>query len=297
MAESIEEAAALTQRIRNLPIYPIYENCAEKNSLTALQFMCIVDFYATKSNLYARINESQQPKLLGHLLQFRQFEKFNYYDYRVKRQYGNYVLQCKYCLLVGPCGCILTHMVINHNVHVGVVNCIFCGKEKLSTHIANKSLDKCFIGYFHRNNIEIDENLLRIVTDFYDMLKELCVTLNICTVRGKQYAGHGTKTKEILAKDYGGDILPEYEVRYMVSTSKRKRCIQSEGLRREYNRIMDILCGGNYVSRSKRNRRHNKSNESDVIVIDSDSGGDDNEVNRITRNSVSNSLLHSVIYQ
>lgn len=290
MAESANEIAALTERLRLLPIYPIFESCEEKNNLTALQFMCILNFHITQRNLFVRINACNQPKLLGQLLQFRQFAKFKYYDYQVTSQYGNYVLQCKYCELVGPCGCILTHMTINHNVHTGVVICFFCDREQLKTHINDSSLEQCYCHYMQRNNIEIDEVVYGIVVEFYDMLKRLCRYLNISTTRRKDYAGRGYKSKENLAQNYGDDISSEIVVRYMTTINQQNRSIQSDTLSREFEKIMDMSYGGNYACRTQRDR--SSIDHNDVVVIDSDSDVDDNEVNDTIQNHVSNSLRH-----
>lgn len=270
-----DSTAGLTERLKNLPIYPIFQNSSEKHNLTALQFMCIVDFHANYNiNLYDRIKEMQQPKLLGQLLQFRQFEKFKYFHYPVSKQYGNYVLQCKYCPLVGPCGCILTHMAINHNVHTALKNCVFCNSETLETHLGNNSLVQCYGNYIERNEIEIDLKVCGIVDSFYDMMKKLSQALNICSTRRKGYAGQGYRCKEILSHDYGGDISRECEVRNMIPKKQLNRTIRSESLNREFCRIMEMSYGGFYSNGSKKDM-------DDVIVID-DCSEDDDEVNNMT---------------
>ncbi|XP_037033656.1 uncharacterized protein LOC119072517 isoform X1 [Bradysia coprophila] len=277
MAEPNMAVAALTKYLQNLPIYPIFENCSEKDNFTALQFMYIVDFHANYYiKLYDRIKGVQQPKLLGQLLQFRQFEKFRYFHYSVAKQYGNSVLQCRYCPLVGPCGCILSHMAINHNVHTGLKHCVFCNGE---THVTSNSLFECYKNYIQRNDIEIDEKVCEIVAIFYDMMRKLSRALNICVERRKGYVGQGHKHKERLSKDYGGDILPECVVRYMIPKSQLNRTIRSETLDREFRRIMEILCGGIFPSIFRNNQSPAVCENPTEI---GSSNEDDEEVNNIT---------------
>lgn len=279
MAATSDVVIALTERLKTRPIYPIYQNSSEKDNVTSLQFMCILDFHADYYiKLYDRIRDIEQPKLLGQLMQFRQYEKFKYFHYPVSKQYGNYVLQCKYCELVGPCGCILTHMAINHNVHTPLKTCVFCNSETLETHLGNDSLGQCYSNYIERCEIESNANVCGIVTVFYEMLKKLCQILNICSTRRKGYAGQGYRCTETLSQDYGGDIARECEVRYMIPKKQLNRSIRSESLDREFERIMGIACGGgNYLRLLKRPQQF----PVDVIEID-DSSEDDNEVNNIT---------------
>lgn len=287
MAQSTDDAhkvASLTERLKTLKIYPIFQECSEKNNITALQFMCILDFYANYYiKLYDRISGSQQPKLLGQLLQFSQFEKFKYFYYPVNKQYGNCVLQCKYCPLVGPCGCILSHMVINHNVHTALNKCIFCEKEMLEMHLANNSLLKCYMKYLERNDIQIDINVCGIVANFYEMLRKLSQILNICSTRRKGYAGKGYRCNETLPQDYEGYIVPECEVRYMIPKNQQNRSIRSESLDREFQRITDIIYGENGQSHS----RTATLSVDKVIVIDDadDSSENDDEVENMTADS------------
>lgn len=279
MAESEEKVVEITKHLMTRPIYPILENSSEKDDFTALQFMCIVDFYATHYvKLYDRIEEVQQPKLLGQLLQFSEFGKFKYFHYAMPKQYGNCALQCKYCPLVGPCGCILSHMAISHSVHTALKNCIFCNTEMLETH-TDTSLTKCYSNYVERNDIHVNEEVYKIIANFYEMMKKLSQILNICLTRRKGYAGKGYKRKQQLSQDYGGDIAPECEVRYMISKTQINRTIRSETLDREFCRIMEIMHGG-YFPRFALSD-HSPNNCESVIQVDS-SGDDDEEVNNIT---------------
>jgi len=116
------------------------------------------------------------------------------------------------------------------------------------------------------------------VAIFYEMLKKLCQTLNICSTRRKGYAGQGYRCKETLSQDYGGDIAPECEIRYMIPKKQLNRSIRSESLDREFQRIMEIAYGsGNYLNPLK-----GLQSPVDVIEIEDCSEDDDNEVNNIT---------------
>lgn len=285
MAELTDAVAALTKHLQNLQIYPILENCSEKDNFTVLQFMCILDFHASYYiKLYDRIKDAQQPKLLGQLMQFRQFEKFKYFYYSVVKQYGNCVLQCKYCPLVGPCGCILSHMAINHNVHTALKTCVFCNCDTLDTHVTNKSMYQCHQNYIATNEIQIDEKVCAIVVSFHDMMRKLSQALNICLTRRKGYAGQGYKRKELLPNDYGGDIHRECEVRYLIPKTQLNRTIRSETLDREFHRIMEILYGG-FFPRYLQSGHQSPVGSKRTIEIDS-SSEDEGEVNGITTQNV-----------
>lgn len=280
MARPIDEIAALTIHLQQKPIATILENCSEKNNLTALRFMCIVDYHTRERNLYMRIGASSHPKLLAQLLQFRQFETFKFYDYRVNTKIGKRVLKCKYCELIGPYGCILTHMTINHNVHIGLKKCVFCNHEELRTHIAQNTLNRCYNDYILRHNIEINKIVCGIVDDFYNMLKKISEKLSISTIRNQGYAAQGYSSVERLQQSYGNDFPTEITVSRL-RTTNQYRSIQSNALNEEFERIMEISYPGNYADRLIRE----PLDSTNVIVIESDDDGNENNVDDSTHNS------------
>lgn len=272
MAQPIDEVAMLTKHLLERPIAPIFENCSEKNNLTALRFMFIVDYHTLKLNLYVRIDKSSHPKLLTQLLKFDQFETFKYYDYRMNSKIGRRVLQCKYCELIGPLDCILTHMIINHSVHTGQKQCVFCDDVEFKTHIANNTLDRCYDNYIHRQRIEINRIVYKITDDFYKMLKTLSEKLSISTVRNQCYAARGYASREKLPFKYGNDFPTECTV-FSMRTKTKNRSIQSRALNEEFERIRTILYPRNFPSRPMRQQPC----DNNVIVIESDDDFEDME--------------------
>lgn len=48
--------------------------------MEVLKFLCGLDHHTERSSLYISIHESSHPKLLQHLLQFRELGKFKCYN-------------------------------------------------------------------------------------------------------------------------------------------------------------------------------------------------------------------------
>lgn len=269
MAQSAIDAANITEHLMKRPIAAILEQCVEKDDFKALQFMCIVDYYAEKRNLYSRIGGSSCPKLLSLLFQFRHFEKFKYFDYPINRKMKWYVLQCKFCELTGPYRCILTHMAINHNVHIGLKMCAYCNKKELKEHFADNSLEQCYNEYFQRHHIVIDEKMWEIVADFYDMMKQLSRKLKIVTHRYSGFFAHAYGAVERLDQSYGEDFPNELTV-FRLKTRSQNQSIGSTKLNEEFKQVANILFGGTKATNSIRMSR---TVISGVMVSDSD---DDN---------------------
>lgn len=265
MVETIESDefnhAAIAQHLRKGPFAVIFDRSNEKGDDIALKLMCIVDYNAQRLDLYARM-QAAQPKLLAQLMQFQSFGTFKYYDYQLGNQLGIRVLKCKCCDLTGPYGHILTHMAINHNAHVPSKTCAYCNQTDLKMHLADDSLHQCFANYLRSNQCEWDEKICDIVTDFYDMLKELADKFKIKVVRS--FAG-----RESVGKNVSECLVP---------------------LDEEFNRVISYLYGGNDASRLLQQSMNSSCNEQNSVIISDDDDDDDKGADGTTNATNSNRL-------
>lgn len=175
--------------LRTRPIAPIFKRSNEKGNAIALKIMCILDKETERSQLYDRIQKTKSDTLMMQLMQFHTFQSFRFYDYNVKREIKQYALRCTACGLIGPYACILTHMAINHDLHIGLKMCVYCDRAELQKHFDNNSLERCYRNYLRERNInECDTVEGKIVSEFYDMLRKICEKLSIVTVRNHSYA-------------------------------------------------------------------------------------------------------------
>lgn len=252
MAETIEPEEfnyeATAQHLQKGPFAPIFDQSNEKGDHVALKLMCIIDYNAQRLDLYSRM-QSAHPKLLAHLMQFHSFGTFKYYDYQTGNELGIRVLKCKFCDLTGPYGRILTHMAINHNEHVRLKTCAYCNRTDLKKHFADDSLHQCFASYLRNNCCEWDEKICKIVTDFYDMLKELADKFKIKAVRS--FAG-----RESVGKNISGCLVQ---------------------LDEEFNRVISYLYGGNDASRLLKQPMNSSCNEQNSVIISDDEEEDAKE--------------------
>lgn len=281
MVNPIIDAAIITEHLRSRPIAAIFDKCDEKQDYKALQFMSIVDYEAERRKLYERIGESPYPKLLSQLLQFCHFGRFRFYDFHADRRMKEYVLQCKFCELTGPYACILTHMAINHNVHTALKTCTFCNKEDVGKHLDDHSLDRCHHEYVQRYRIVIDESLCDIVSDFYAMLKDISVKLDIITIRNKNYCARGYGTVERLDQNYDEDFSNECTV-FRPKSQVRNKTIESTKLNAEFARVTEIFALSSFIKKTP--------TASDIIIIDSDDENESDDTRNLARNSAGPSM-------
>lgn len=279
MAEAMEignfNIESTAQHLQKGPFAPIYDLSNEKSNHIALKLMCIVDYHVQRWDLYTRIQESNNVKLLSQLMAFRSYGSFKYYDYQAAM--GKRVLQCKFCDLTGPYGLILTHMAINHDAHIGMTVCNYCNSTELKKHFDQNSLAACYANYIQRNGIEVDEAVSTIVTDFFIMLKRLSDKFKITTVRNHTFSGKGYGTAERLDREYDSDIDEQITV-YTCRTPKNKmKTITGRvaELDAEFGRVISNLYGGNNASRMMQQQSANAA-ESEIIVLSDDDGDDDN---------------------
>lgn len=184
------EVNCIAAYLRTRPIAPILEQSDEKENLIALKVMYILDFEMDRNELYTRMENVNCDTLLMQLLRFHTFKSFKFYEYTVKRELKRLTLQCTVCGLLGPYACILSHMAINHTLHVGLKMCLYCDRVELRKHFDNNSLDRCYRNYLRERNInESDTNVCKIVSEFYDMMRRISEKFSVITVRKHNYAG------------------------------------------------------------------------------------------------------------
>lgn len=202
MAEK-DSMIAMAKYLLERPFNLILMSSKEHNNPVALMMMCIVDYYMERKGLYARM--AQTPEILSKLLQFHSYASFRYYEYRskyLKHYNGDKLLRCSLCHLVGNYEHILTHMAINHNEHVGITKCAYCKRKDVKLHINDKKFDryelfrKCSDKYVQKWKIVKDDKELKIVTDFYDMLKEVAQKIDACTSRTHLFEGKKTMSTQ-----------------------------------------------------------------------------------------------------
>lgn len=184
-----DEAYRIIEYLQTRPIAPILEQSDEKGNIVALKFMYILDNETERSQLYDRIRNAKSASLMQQLMQFHTFKSFKFYDYNVKRGLKTFVLQCTACKLIGPYPYILSHMAINHNLHIASKMCGYCDRVELQKHFDSNTLGRCYGNYLRDRNIyDWDANVCKIVVEFYDMLKRVSDQFSIITIRSQNYA-------------------------------------------------------------------------------------------------------------
>lgn len=185
-----EEVNRLTAYLQKRPIAPILAQSDEKQNLTALKFMVILDHETERNQLYTRMRMVNSTSLMLQLMQFHKFESFTFYDYsRIRREMKTFVLQCSACGLIASYACIMVHMAVNHNLHMGSKMCGYCDRAEIQKHIDNNTLDRCCGNYLRERNItKWDTTVCKIVAEFYDMLKIISEKFSVVTFRNHNYA-------------------------------------------------------------------------------------------------------------
>lgn len=246
---NVLETILIAQHLEKQMIAPIFRDSDEKNNLIALKLMCVVDYHVSHNNLYNRIKmQTEYPKLLKELLSFRSFGSFAYYNYQMnKSKFGKMVFKCKWCELVGNVEFIFTHMAINHNAHISVNGCVYCDRRE---HANETEFLKCYTEYLQKHSVTFDENVTKVVADFYEMLKKLSAdTLNVCIKRNHCYLAKGRGNVESLQHEYGGLDNQCVVYRHKSTKSKLKNVsVKENELDTEYKRVISMLYGGDGAS-------------------------------------------------
>lgn len=183
------EMKRIAAYLRTRPIAPILALSDESRGLAALKVMFVLDYEMERSRMYERIQSADSDTLLLQLLHFHTFQSFKFYEYNVRKEMKPFALQCTACGLLGPYAYILSHMAINHNLHIGLKMCLYCDRVELQKHFDNNTLDRCYRTYLRDRNItEWHTNVCKIVTEFYDFLKKIAERFSTVTIRSNNYA-------------------------------------------------------------------------------------------------------------
>lgn len=237
----------LQECLKNQPIAPIFEKLQdeEKNDENALKFMFIINYIALQMDLYRRISDSNQPKLLHELLGFHSYKSFTYYNYLGNDHFRDKNLQCKVgqCQFFGPYMKVLTHMAINHNKHCSTKLCAYCYRVELRTHFAESSFERCYANYLERDDIsDVDAEATAvqiIIEDFYKALKKFAEAIGVCSKRQLHLFGaKGTAKIEQLSIIYGKGISKETII---YQHTPKLKDFDTDKLNEEFQKAKDAL--------------------------------------------------------
>lgn len=246
--EEMSTISKLQQYLSQRPIAPIFAKLKEheKNDEIALKFMCVIDYEATRIDLYARINGTNFPKLLHELLGFQSYTSFTYYDYSNNYCLRGNLLQCQFaqCQFIGPYTLTLTHMAVNHNMDVGSIICAYCHEKTLKDHLfVENSLAQCYKNYLLANEIpDVDSGVHLIVVDFYEMLKECSKKLEVCTTRHLyRYVAKPYGQSEQLGRKYGNGLSRSI---FVYQPKRKTKQFSIDKLNEEFISAMGALYDG-----------------------------------------------------
>lgn len=211
----------IREHLLSRPIASIYNASNEKNDDVALKLMCVIDFFIEKRGLNAAIDAV--PKLREQLLSWASFKSFRYYSYMASSEwFTGKILQCKRCEFIGPYLKTLTHMAVNHDLHIGLKKCVWCNRMDFRTHIAENTAQECYEMYLAKEQI-FNYTDTKLIIDFYDILKTIGIQLDVRIKRSDQYAGTGYKSN-----DYLLDVDLEGEVNQSIQVFNLKKKQQKE---------------------------------------------------------------------
>ncbi|XP_031624058.1 uncharacterized protein LOC116341249 isoform X2 [Contarinia nasturtii] len=253
---------------------PIIDVSKETHSIKALKLMCVIDFHVDQKGLYEKMKS--HPRLLEQLLQFYSYEAFKYYNYKpnqnVQDIIGAKVMRCKLCKLIGPYVQILIHMAITHGQHIGLKKCAYCMRQEITSD--SHSMENCCRK--HLDTYEIDENsdIIFIVDEFYNDLKQIATDLDVIILRKDDFTGTGYAKKETVQKKIVG--FPKMCTVFTAPKSSPKT-VKVEALDELFMDFVEKRYGGNGLSRLL-------NQEEDVNTDDEDVDGSSgfNNMNTVT---------------
>lgn len=107
----------LNEYLSNRPIQNVLTrlNDSEKNDVTTLKFMCIVDYELERNDLYTQNSLSREQ--LRELLGFESYRSFVYDDRSKKSRFDAKNLRCSHCMVFGPCASILISKAISRTTN------------------------------------------------------------------------------------------------------------------------------------------------------------------------------------
>lgn len=219
----------IREHLEGRPIALILAVCKEKDSALALKLLCVIDYFIEKRQLNADIDSI--PKMREQLLNWHSFESFRFYNYLASGWFTREILQCKRCEFIGPYLTTLTHMAVNHDLHIGLKKCAWCNRMDFQEHIAQNTVQECYEMYLAKEQIH---NVVypKVVVDFYDMLKTIGGALEVKIRRREPFGGIGYKSK-----DYLFDIDSDGDVDQSVTVFSMKRKHRKEINTLELNKL------------------------------------------------------------
>lgn len=163
--------------LQSRPIAIVSNVLTENGNSSALKLICVLDYELEMTKLYTEI--AAIPNLSEQLLKFHSFAKFKYFSYKLpKYLFGNKLLRCKFCRLVGPYVTMLEHMAISHNWHADTKLCMWCEKTKFKVHVSQNTLNQCY-GLYEENQQLDNIKCPKVIKTFYDLLKKLAKRLHV----------------------------------------------------------------------------------------------------------------------
>ncbi|XP_037027493.1 uncharacterized protein LOC119068136 [Bradysia coprophila] len=229
----------------------------EKNDETALKFMCIIDYEIERNGLYEKIKNTNYPKLFEELLCFHSYKNFTYYEYKDSPFLNGKNVQCCRCELFGTYTSILTHIAINHDLHIGNRLCFYCGKKELKIHFEEESLQKCYEEYLLSKNItEVELGAIavhKVITEFYDVMKSFSKSMGVLIVRKlHSYTAKGRYKPDKILENFDDEDPYSTVLRVAYRQSPPKKSIALTSKRRledVFKIAIDSLRGGDAYSR------------------------------------------------
>lgn len=159
--------------------------------------MTIIDCVLEKSKLYAQI--LQHPKLLDQLLRFKNYEQFNYFEYKLKKiPFGKYLLGCQCCEFVAPYTTTLEHMVLSHGRHQSAELCQWCGESDIRAHIESKTLDQCYCNYSDKHHFNVSAHVIQLIDEVFAQLRLLADDLGVRSTHQNNYRACSFTGKETI---------------------------------------------------------------------------------------------------
>lgn len=199
---------------------PILKEVPDKQTdcVWALKLMCIVHYEVDQDSLYDELKKRSQ--LMCQLMNF-DYCLFKYYHYQTLNKTLNCRLKCQYCSLVADYSCVLTHMAITHNAHVGLKKCAYCDPRNptdLSKHTVAE-FKQCQEEYYKKHSITTKKDLMEtfLIENFYKCMGRIAKKLKVVVLRNRWYGGVAQNQIEQLANKHGHDF-PQLSVAFSANS-------------------------------------------------------------------------------
>lgn len=178
-------SSKLLEHLQCRPIASIVNLSRENDSSSMLKLISLLDYELETSNLYEKILPI--PKLPVQLLTFQSLASFKYFSYKLpKYLFGDKLLKCKVCHLVGPYATVLEHMATNHNLHANAKICMWCERTIFKMHISQNTINQCYGIYLRNHNLN-NVKCPKAIKSFYKLLKRLATELNVKISRSESF--------------------------------------------------------------------------------------------------------------